>query len=93
MPSQLGETRIEAIAEASKGSQPIPRGGRGRDIAEAALYLASDGSSFVNGHALVVDGGLTLGATGMAQMAVFAPIVQALGVDAETLATLLQGRP
>jgi NAD(P)-dependent dehydrogenase (short-subunit alcohol dehydrogenase family) len=93
VPSQLAETRIEAIAESTKGSQPIPRGGRGRDIAEAALYLASDGSGFVNGHALVVDGGLTLGATGMAQMAVFAPIVQALGVDLETLAAALQGRP
>jgi NAD(P)-dependent dehydrogenase (short-subunit alcohol dehydrogenase family) len=92
VPSQLAETRIEAIAESTKGSQPIPRGGRGRDIAEAALYLASDGSSFVNGHALVVDGGLTLGATGMAQMAVFAPIVQALGVDLETLAAALQGK-
>lgn len=93
MPSQLGETRIEAIAEASKGSQPIPRGGRGRDIAEAALYLASDGSSFVNGHALVVDGGLTLGPSGMAQMAVFAPIVQALGVDMAELAAVVQGKP
>ncbi len=92
VPSQLAETRIEAIAESTKGSQPIPRGGRGRDIAEAALYLASDGAGFVNGHALVVDGGLTLGATGMAQMAVFAPIVQALGVDLETLTAALQGR-
>jgi NAD(P)-dependent dehydrogenase (short-subunit alcohol dehydrogenase family) len=92
VPSQLAETRIEAIAESTKASQPIPRGGRGRDIAEAALYLASDGSGFVNGHALVVDGGLTLGATGMAQMAVFAPIVQALGVDLETLAAALQGK-
>jgi NAD(P)-dependent dehydrogenase (short-subunit alcohol dehydrogenase family) len=92
MPSQLAETRIEAIAESTKGSQPIPRGGRGRDIAEAALFLASDGSGFVNGHALVVDGGLTLGATGQAQMDVFAPIIQALGVDQETLAAVLQGR-
>src|SRR5258708_15415537 len=59
LPSHLAETRIEAIAESTKQSQPIPRGGRARDIAEAALYLASDGSGFVNGHALVVDGGLT----------------------------------
>ncbi len=90
IPSQIGETRIEAIAEAGATLQPIPRGGRGRDIAEAALYLASDGASFVNGHALVVDGGLTLGPTGMAQMAVYAPIVQALG--AETIAAAVQAR-
>jgi len=92
MPSQLAESRIEAIAQSTKGSQPIPRGGRGRDIAEAALYLASDGSGFVNGHALVVDGGLTLGATGLAQMAVFAPIVQALGLNAAALEAAIGGK-
>jgi NAD(P)-dependent dehydrogenase (short-subunit alcohol dehydrogenase family) len=31
------------------------------DIAAAAAWLASDDASFVNGHALVVDGGLTGG--------------------------------
>jgi hypothetical protein len=31
------------------------------DIANAALWLASSESSFVTGHALVVDGGLTAG--------------------------------
>jgi NAD(P)-dependent dehydrogenase (short-subunit alcohol dehydrogenase family) len=41
--------------------QPIKRAGLPADIAEAALWLASDASSFVNGHALVVDGGLTTG--------------------------------
>jgi len=93
LPSQLAETRIDAIADASKAAQPIPRGGRARDIAEAALYLASDGSSFVTGHALVVDGGLILGPAGTAQASVFAPIVQALGIDAETLAQMMAARP
>ena len=35
--------------------------GQPLDIAEAALWLASDASSFVNGQAIAVDGGLTTG--------------------------------
>ena len=56
-PDSLIEGRIEGMEH----QQPIPRVGRPDDIAEMALYLASDRSSFITGQALVVDGGATTG--------------------------------
>lgn len=39
---------------------PIGRWGRVDELIGAAVFLASDASSFVNGHTLYVDGGLTV---------------------------------
>jgi NAD(P)-dependent dehydrogenase (short-subunit alcohol dehydrogenase family) len=52
---QLGEPETRFLAEAAQ--RALQRIGRPEDIAQAALYLASDASSFVTGTALVVDGG------------------------------------
>ncbi|HUV54243.1 MAG TPA: glucose 1-dehydrogenase [Candidatus Krumholzibacteriaceae bacterium] len=59
----LGEAdgKLDVIAEAFREAQPIRRPGHPDDVAKAALWLASDDSSFVNGHALVVDGGVSGG--------------------------------
>ena len=52
---------VETMKQGLAQMQPIKRSGLPEDIANAALWLASDESSFVNGHALVVDGGVTGG--------------------------------
>jgi NAD(P)-dependent dehydrogenase (short-subunit alcohol dehydrogenase family) len=40
---------------------PIGRIGEARDVADVAVFLASDRASFVNGAALLVDGGMRAG--------------------------------
>ena len=52
---------IEKVHHTYAVRQPIPRTGMPEDIAEMALFLASDRSSFVTGQALVVDGGAATG--------------------------------
>ena len=52
---------VEFMAAALSDAAPIRRTGLPADIAEAVLWLASDASSFVNGQAIVVDGGLLTG--------------------------------
>ncbi len=49
-------------ARLSLGEQtPFPsRLGRPEEIADAVVYLASDRSSFMTGHALWVDGGIAV---------------------------------
>ena len=53
--------RTAILNEIMANMQPIRRAGQPEDIANAAVFLASDRSAFVNGHALVVDGGLVSG--------------------------------
>jgi len=52
---QLGEREDRFLSESAH--RPLGRVGRPEEIAQAALYLASDAASFVTGTALVVDGG------------------------------------
>jgi len=43
------------------GLCPAGRLGKPEEVAHCAVFLASDESSYMNGHALVVDGGMTAG--------------------------------
>jgi len=50
-----------AIASVLPRWQPLHRVGHVDDIAQAAVFLASDASRFITGHNLVVDGGISAG--------------------------------
>jgi len=72
---------LSGIEEGMANSSPIPgRAGKGKDIAHAAVYLASDDGGFVNGHALVVDAGITTGSSqSMPLFATHTPMIREAG--------------
>jgi NAD(P)-dependent dehydrogenase (short-subunit alcohol dehydrogenase family) len=59
--AEQADMTVELMKVRLAQGQPIRRSGLPQDIAEAAAWLASDAASFVTGHALVVDGGITTG--------------------------------
>jgi NAD(P)-dependent dehydrogenase (short-subunit alcohol dehydrogenase family) len=55
----LSEKELAAAGDAIRAAVPLKRFGEARDVAAAALFLASDDAAFITGTELVVDGGLT----------------------------------
>ena len=63
----VADSTADGLKERFAAAQPLPRAGLPEDIAQAALYLASDAGSFVSGQDLVVDGG-RIGGSGWSQL-------------------------
>jgi len=75
-PSDI-EGAIEQLAQASP---LVGRAGLALDVANAALWLASDESGYTTGHTLTTDAGITIGATvGEQNFAEYTPIIREAG--------------
>ncbi len=61
--ASLGETESAEHRQPHIDRLPIPRLARPEEVANAVLFLASSESSYVNGHALYVEGGEWAGTT------------------------------
>ena len=75
------DRKLNTIRKSFTMAQPLQRPGAPADIAKAALWLASDDSSFVNGHALVVDGGVTGGRMWSDYQGAIAGLRETLGLE------------
>ncbi|HEX9207872.1 MAG TPA: SDR family oxidoreductase [Steroidobacteraceae bacterium] len=79
MPAAMADRTAAQAALALEKLQAIPRSGLTDDVAAAAVFLASDESTFINGHDLVVDGGLTAGKPWSEQQALLQRLRAAFG--------------
>jgi NAD(P)-dependent dehydrogenase (short-subunit alcohol dehydrogenase family) len=76
MDQEAAEALVPMLKMGFAKAQPIPRSGDADDIAQTALWLASDASSFVTGICIPVEGGMTTGklfSQRMAEMQAMAP--------------------
>lgn len=81
LPPDKANSYAEAMKASMAKNQPIPRAGIVDDIAKAAIFLASDDSTFINGHDLVVDGELVGGRLWTPHQEGVKAMRQAFGVD------------
>jgi NAD(P)-dependent dehydrogenase (short-subunit alcohol dehydrogenase family) len=77
------EKTAEMMQTTFAQAQPIKRAGLPDDIANAAVFLASDEASFVNGADILVDGGITGGRQWSVAQEGYKAMRRAFGVSVE----------
>jgi len=81
--TEAAEETAKVMETAFAQVQPIRRAGLPDDIANAAIFLASDEASFVNGTDLVVDGGMIGGRHWSVAQEGYKAMRAAFGITAE----------
>jgi len=92
LPREVADQMAARIEEVAPKFQPVPKAGVPKDIAEAALFLASDASAFISGTHLVVDGGITIGSRHSWNPETVSPLLEALGITAEQAQAMAEAR-
>ena len=82
LPIDLAEKAAQAIAPYIAGASPLPSVCQASDIAAAVGWLAGPGATFVNGHNLVVDGGITGGRSWRQSQMEGSQLMEALAIAA-----------
>jgi NAD(P)-dependent dehydrogenase (short-subunit alcohol dehydrogenase family) len=90
MDHQAAQVLAERVRDHSSAANPMGRSGQPQDIAQAALYLASDDAKFVTGTHITVDGGITIGPRHSWDPHTTSPMSQVLGVTREQIEAMRQ---
>jgi NAD(P)-dependent dehydrogenase (short-subunit alcohol dehydrogenase family) len=75
---EIADRMVPYLKERFAAMQPLPKAGLPEDIADAAVFLASEESAFITGTELVVDGGMMVKSSTVIAPGVLDPVASVL---------------